>query len=190
MGLSWGTYTLPLPAKFNSSPQLRLLIGLCERAMLRNDSEVVLECGQRVTEAASTSPPRGCSLRPALAGWLAGSQPPSFLLTGNDFLSLCSHFLCLPNWIWVSDLPSGGGRMGVEGLLGSCHTMLPQPPHHPRLGELRGSGTKGKRQQALLKGPDRALKIPSVTPSPRSPPLHDNVKGGYGCPAANIWPPR
>lgn len=67
------------------------------------------------------------------------------------------------------------------------------PPHtapHPRLGELRGSGTKGKRQQALLMGLDKALKIPSAAPSLRSPALPDDVKGEHGCPAANIWPPR
>lgn len=66
----------------------------------------------------------------------------------------------------------------------------PTPQPHPLLGGLRGSGTKGKRQHALLKGPDRALKIPSAAPSPGSSLLHDNVKGEYGCPAANIWPPR
>lgn len=151
MGVSGGHTLSHFQQSLILALNLDCLVGLCERAMLRNDSEVALECGQRVIQAASTSPPRGCSLRPALAGWLAGSQPPSFLLTGNDFLSLCSHFLRLPNWIWVSDLPSGGGRMGVEGLLGSCHTMLPHPHPTPSWVDSGVVGPKGSASMLSLR---------------------------------------
>lgn len=58
--------------------------------------------------------------------------------------------------------------MGVEGRLGSCHTAPP-----PIQGELRGSGTRGKRQQAFLMGPDRALKSPAL--------LHPQARGPHGC---------
>lgn len=80
----------------------------------------------RPSHSARSVPALGFSLK-RLGGWLAGSQPPSFLLTGNDFPSLCSHFLRLPNWI--SDSPSGGGRMGVESPLGAPQGAFSHVPH-------------------------------------------------------------
>lgn len=97
-----GAVPPPPPAKFNSEPNTEQSFeGVAE-----------LREGVAVGPASPGGPAPGCSL-PPLGARLAGSQPPSFLLTGNDFPSLCSHFLRLPNWI--SD-PVGGEGLEGEGL--------------------------------------------------------------------------
>lgn len=122
-----GTVSFPPPAKCHSEPSRDCFVQVSKNKDYRwfqkflegvRRSKEGRERGGYYQEARQPVPCPGLQPKAGPGGWLPGSQPPSFLLTGNDFLSLCSHFLRLPNWI--SDSPSTGGRMGAEGPLGAA----------------------------------------------------------------------